>query len=79
MHCHFFGAQLPDQEFTTELVAILQREALLQHANLSQINSDLLIEKENLAKKLKTTEKKLEDIRKDNDEVEKLKQNYNTN
>ena len=67
------------KEFTTELVAVLQREALLQHANLSQINSNLLKEKENLSKKLKTAEKKLEEIQKDNDEVEKLKQNYNTN
>ena len=67
------------KEFTTGLVAVLQREALIQHANLSQINSNLLKEKENLSKKLKTAERKLEEIRKDNDEVEKLKQNYNTN
>ena len=66
------------KEFTTELVAVLQREALLQHANLSQINSNLLKEKENLSKKLKTAEKKLEEKQKDNDEVEKIKQNYNT-
>jgi chromosome segregation ATPase len=72
----FHGKQ---KEFTRELVAVLQREALIQHAILNQINSNLLKEKENLSKKLKTAEKKLEEIRKDNDEVEKLKQNYNTN
>ena len=66
------------KEFTTELVVVLQRETLLQHANLSQINNNLLKEKENLSKKLKTAEKKLEEIREDNYEVEKLKQNYNT-
>ena len=40
-------------EFTTELVAILQRESLLQHVNLSKTNNDLLRDKENLAKELK--------------------------
>ena len=33
------------REFTAELVAILQREALLQHVNLSKSNSNLIEEK----------------------------------
>jgi hypothetical protein len=47
------------REFTTELVAILQREAFLQHAKLSKANTDLAKEKEKLEKKLKAADGKL--------------------
>ena len=50
------------REFTTELVAILQREALLQHAHLSKYNSDLIEEKERLEKKLKATDEILKTL-----------------
>ena len=50
------------REFTTELIAILQREALLQHANLSKANNDLIKAKEGLERRLRTVEKNLADI-----------------
>ena len=65
------------RKFTTELVAILEREALLQHANLSKTNNDWIREKVNLAKKLKSADEKLEDIRVNNDKTEQLKKDYN--
>ena len=52
------------KEFTTKLVAILQREALLQHVQLCKANDDLGKAKEELEKRLKTIEKKLEEVRK---------------
>jgi hypothetical protein len=64
------------REFTTELVAILQREALLQHAKLSKANTDLVKEKEKLEKKLKSADKKLEDITVSNEKVEQLQKDY---
>jgi hypothetical protein len=74
------------REFTTELIAVLQREALLQHVDLSktnndlsQTNNDLLRDKENLAKKLKTAKKKLEDITVNNEKVKQLKKDYTLN
>ena len=48
------------REFTTELIAALQREALLQHVDLGKTNNDLLRDEENLVTKLKTATKKLE-------------------
>jgi hypothetical protein len=48
------------REFTAELVVILQREALLQHVNLSKSNNDLIEEKEKLEKKLKATDVRFE-------------------
>lgn len=39
----------------------------------------MIKDKKKLEKKLRTTEKKLEDTRKDNDKIEQLKQNYTTN
>ena len=50
------------REFTTELIAILQREALLQHANLNKANNDLIKEKEGLERRLRTVEKNLANI-----------------
>jgi hypothetical protein len=50
------------REFTTELVAILQKEALLQNAKLNKANNDLTKEKGKLEKKLKASNEKLEDI-----------------
>ena len=67
------------REFSTELVAILQREALLQHAKLSKANTDLVKEKEKLEKKLKLADKKLEDITVSNEKVEQLKKDYTLN
>ena len=67
------------REFTTELVAILQREALLQHAHLSKYNSDLIEEKERLEKKLKATDEKLEDITVNNEKEEQLRKDYTLN
>jgi predicted O-linked N-acetylglucosamine transferase (SPINDLY family) len=67
------------REFTTEFVAILQREALLQHAKLSKANTDLVKEKEKLEKKLKLADKKLEDITVNNEKVEQLKKDYTLN
>ena len=67
------------REFTTELVSILQREALLQHAKLSKANTDLVKQKEKLERRLKLTDKKLEDITVNNEKVEQLKKDYTLN
>jgi uncharacterized alpha/beta hydrolase family protein len=64
------------REFTAELVAILQKEALLQHVNLSENNNDLIEEKGKLEKKLKATDEKLEDITVNNEKVKQLKKDY---
>jgi hypothetical protein len=64
------------REFTTELVAILQREALLQNAKLNKANNDLIEEKAKLEKKLKATDEKLEDITVNNEKVKQLKKDY---
>ena len=59
------------REFTTELIDVLQRKALLQHVDLSktnkdlsQTNNDLLRDKENLAKKLTQRRKNLKGFEK---------------
>ena len=67
------------REFTTELVAILQREALLQQVNLSKYNSDLIEEKGRLENKLRATDEKLEEIRMNSEKTEQLQANYNLN
>jgi DNA repair exonuclease SbcCD ATPase subunit len=67
------------REFTTELVSILQREALLQHAKLSKANTDLVKKKEKLERRLKLADKKLEDITVNNEKVEQLKKDYTLN
>jgi hypothetical protein len=66
-------------EFTTELVAILQREVLLQNAKLNKANNDLTKEKGKLEKKLKASNEKLEDIRVNNEKVERLQKDYTLN
>nr|CAH0104286.1 unnamed protein product [Daphnia galeata] len=58
--------------YIKSLNAVLQRGALLQHVDLSKTNNDLLREKEDLITKLKTTEKKLEGIREDNEKTDQL-------
>jgi chromosome segregation ATPase len=67
------------REFTAELVAILQKEALLQHVNLSENNNDLIEEKGKLEKKLKATDEKLDSIRVDSEKTEQLRKDYNLN
>ncbi len=67
------------REFTTELVAILQKEALLQHVNLSKSNNDLTEEKEKLEKKLKATDLELENSKVDSGKTEQLQTNYDLN
>jgi hypothetical protein len=67
------------REFTTELIAVLQREALLQHVDLSKTNNDLLKDKESLVTKLKTAKKKLEGVREDNEKTEQLQKSYDLN
>ena len=67
------------REFTTELIAVLQREALLQHVDLSKTNNDLLKDKESLVTKLKTAKKKLEGVREDNEKTERLQKSYDLN
>jgi hypothetical protein len=67
------------REFTTELVTILQREALLQNAKLNKANNDLTKEKGKLEKKLKASTEKLEDIRVNNGKVEQLQKDYTLN
>ena len=67
------------REFTTELVTILQREALLQNAKLNKANNDLTKEKGKLEKKLKASNEKLEDIRVNNEKVERLQKDYTLN
>ena len=67
------------REFTTELVAILQREALLQNAKLNKANNDLTKEKGKLERKLKAANEKLEDIRINNEKVEQLQKDYTLN
>ena len=67
------------REFTTELVAIIQREALQQHGKLGKANTDLVKEKEKLKKKLKVADKKIEDIIVNNEKVEQLKKDYTLN
>ncbi len=67
------------REFKTELIAVLQREALLQHVDLSKTNNDLLKDKENLATKLKTAKKKFEGVREDNEKTERLQASYDLN
>jgi chromosome segregation ATPase len=62
------------REFTAELVAILQREALLQHVNLSKSNNDLTEEKEKLEKKLKATDLS---SKTDSGKTEQLRKEYN--
>ena len=64
------------REFTAELVAILQREALLQHVNLSKSNNDLIEEKEKLEKKLKATDVRLESSKVDSGKTEQLRKEY---
>ena len=61
------------------MVAILQREALLQHAKLSKTNTDLAKEKEKLERKLKAANEKLEDIRINNEKVGQLQKDYTLN
>ena len=63
--------------FTAELVAILQREALLQHVNLSKSNNNLIEEKEKLEKKLKATDLRLESSKVDSGKTEQLRKEYN--
>jgi hypothetical protein len=65
------------REFTAELVAILQREALLQHVNLSKSNNDLNEEKEKLEKKLKATDIRLKSSKVDSGKTEQLRKEYN--
>ena len=67
------------REFTTELVAIIQREALQQHGKLGKDNTDLVKEKEKLKKKLKVADKKIDDIIVNNEKVEQLKKDYTLN
>jgi chromosome segregation ATPase len=67
------------REFTTELVAILQREALLQNAKLNKANNDLIKEKGKLERKLKAANEKLEDIRVNNEKVGQLQKDYTLN
>jgi thioester reductase-like protein len=64
------------REFTAELVAILQREALLQHVNLSKSNSNLIEEKEKLEKKFKATDVRLESSKVDCGKTEQLRKEY---
>ena len=64
------------REFKTELVAILQREALLQHVNLSKNNNESIEEKETLEKKLKA---KHEKARINNEKIEQLQANNDVN
>jgi hypothetical protein len=59
------------REFTTELVAVLQKESLLQHAGLRRTNTELLKEKDKLEKKWKAAEEKIKESR---DELSKLDQ-----
>ena len=61
------------REFTAELVVILQREALLQHVNLSKSNNDLIEEKEKLEKKLKATDVRLKSSKVDSGKTEQLR------
>ena len=61
------------------MVAILQREALLQHAKLGKANTNLVKEKEKLEKKLKKADKKLEDITLNNEKAKQLKKDYTLN
>ena len=61
------------REFTAELVAILQREALLQHVNLSKSNNNLIEEKEKLEKKLKATDIRLKSSKVDSRKTEQLR------
>jgi len=67
------------REFTTELVTILQREAILQNAKLNKANNDLTKEKVKLERKLKAANEKLEDIRINNERVEQLQKDYTLN
>ena len=60
------------RKFTAELGAIKQREALLQHVNLSKNNNELIEEKERLEKKLKATDEK---ARINNEKIEQLQAN----
>ncbi len=62
--------------FTAELVAILQREALLQHVNLSKSNNNLIEEKEKLEKKLKATDVRLKSSKVDSGKTEQLRKEY---
>ena len=64
------------REFTTELVAILQKETLLQDVNLSKSNNDLIEEKERLEKKLKPTDEK---ARINNGKIGQLQANNDVN
>ena len=64
------------QEFTTEFVSVLQKEALLQHVNRSKSNNDLIEEKERLEKKLKATDEK---AKINNEKIGELQANYDVN
>ena len=64
------------REFTAELVAILQTEALLKHVNLSKSNNTLIEEKEKLEKKLKATDVRLESSKVDSGKTEQLRKEY---
>lgn len=59
------------REFTTELIAVLQREALSQQAGIRKTNNELIKEKEKVEKKWKAAEERLKDQR---DELSKLDQ-----
>jgi hypothetical protein len=61
------------REFTAELV---QREALLQHVNLSKSNNTLIEKKEKLEKKLKATDVRLESSKVDSGKTEQLRKEY---
>ena len=64
------------REFTAELIAVLQKEALLQHAGLRKTNTELIREKEKVEKKWKAAEEKLKEGR---DELSKLDQGKKDN
>jgi len=67
------------REFNTELLAVLQREALLQHAGLRKTNTELTKEKEKIDKKWKAAEEKIKEGRDELNKVDQIKKDNVTN
>jgi hypothetical protein len=67
------------REFNNELITLLTRETLLQHAGLRKTHTELIKEKEKVDKKWKAAEEKLKEQREDINKLDQLKTDNATN
>ena len=67
------------REFNTRLVAVLQKEALLQHAGLRKSNTELTKEKEKIEKKWKAAEERVKENRDELNRLDQVRKDNATN